>query len=106
MLKLNGSSKYISLKKIGNVTEMPCKYTLKQVESNLANVRSRSRTINVLEVHCTKSDCHGIPLISSYVCREKILDVLSEHSRQRIELISFHYIDNGSKMRMDIIRLD
>lgn len=103
MLKLNGSSKYISLKKIGNVTEMPCKYTLKQVESNLANVRSRSRTINVLEVHCTKSDCHGIPFISSYVCREKILDVLSEHSRQRIELISFHYISNGSTMRMDIM---
>ncbi len=82
---------------------MPCKYTLRQIESNLASVRSRSRTINALEFHCTKSECHGIPLISSSVCREQILDVLSEHSRQRIELISFHYINNGSTMRMDIV---
>ncbi|KPQ41355.1 MAG: hypothetical protein MPEBLZ_04093 [Candidatus Methanoperedens nitroreducens] len=82
---------------------MLCKYTVKQVESNLANVRSRSRTINVLEVHCTKSECHGIPLLSNSVCREQILDILSEHSRQRIEFISFHYANNGSTMRMDIV---
>ncbi len=57
----------------------------------------------MLEIHCTKSECHGIPLLSNSVCREQILDILSEHSMQRIELISFHYIDNGSTMRMDIM---
>ncbi len=84
-----------------------CKHVLKQVESNLANVRSRSRTINVLEINCMRSDhiagCCGMPSLSSAACREGVLEILASCTRERIELISFNYVENGSVMKHDII---
>ncbi len=81
---------------------MSCKYTLKQIESNLANVMSRSRTINALEIHCMRSECHGIPSISNAICRENVLDILSGYS-QRVEMISFNYYNENVTMRLDVI---
>jgi type IV secretory pathway ATPase VirB11/archaellum biosynthesis ATPase len=82
-----------------------CKHVLKQVESNLANVRSRSRTINALEIHCLRSDsgCGGIPSLSDQICRERVLEILASSTRERIELISFNYINNGAIMKLDVI---
>ncbi len=82
---------------------MPCKYTLKQIESNLANVMSRSRTINALEVHCMRTDCHGVPSISNPACRENILGILSGYSNQRIELISFNSYNENTAMKLDLV---
>lgn len=82
---------------------MLCKYTLKQIESNLANVMSRSRTINALEVHCMRTDCHGVPSISNPACRENILGILSGYSNQRIELISFNSYNENTAMKLDVV---
>ncbi|WAM22687.1 MAG: ATPase, T2SS/T4P/T4SS family (plasmid) [Candidatus Methanoperedens sp.] len=81
---------------------MLCKYTLKQIESNLANVMSRSRTINALDIHCMRSECHGVPSISNTICRENVLDILSGFN-QRVEMISFNYHDGNAAMKLDVV---